>query len=209
MHLYLALHKAPRVHFRQEVSPTPTCTGKQSRAAPRHSQSCTGPAEWSATFRAHQQYPHAGVLHLCPSVAAVKEPNVFLQHPSHALRLVPSRARGRRRSSLRDMHQWTARRCVGSPHASRVPAPPCPCSETSAIQSAGAVQVQATRRVSMYRQAVSQVTLCLVERGCRSPGVRTTRYAQNRQILSFRIAAGTMRGFRAVRLSPRLLGHTP
>ena len=132
-----------------------------------------------------------------------------LQHPPHALRLVPSRARGRRRPSLRDVHQCTAKRCSGSPHASRVPEPPCPCSETSAIQSAGAVQVQATRRVSMYRQAVSQVTLCLVERGCRFPGVRTTRYAQNRQVLPFRIAAGTVQGFRAVPPSPRLLGHTP
>ena len=159
MHLYLALHKAPRVHFRQEASPTPTCTGKQSRAAPRHSQGRTGPAGWSATFREHQQYLHAGVPRLCPSVAAVMEPNVSLQHPSHALRLVPSRARGRRRPSLRDMHQCTAKRRFGSPHASRVPEPPCPSSETSAIQSAGATQVQATRRVSMYCQAVSQVTL--------------------------------------------------
>ena len=156
--MYLALHKAPRVHFRQEVSSTPTCTGNQSRAAPRHGQSYTGPAGRSAAFRAHHQYLPAGVPRPCPSAEAAMEPNVSLQHPSHALRLVPSRARGRRRSSSRDTHQCTAKRCSGSPHASRVPEPPCPSSETSAIQSAGAMQVQATRRVSMYCQAVGQVT---------------------------------------------------
>ena len=37
VHLYLALHKAPRVHFWQKVAPTPTCTEKPSRAAPRRS----------------------------------------------------------------------------------------------------------------------------------------------------------------------------
>jgi hypothetical protein len=85
--------------------------------------------------------------------------NVSLQHPPHALRLVPSRARGRRRPSLSDVHQCTAKRRFGSSHGSRVPEPPCPCSETSAIQSAGAAQVQAIRRVSTYCQAVSQITL--------------------------------------------------
>ena len=82
-----------------------------------------------------------------------------LYSPNHALRLVPSRARGRRRPSLSDVHQCTAKRRFGSSHVSRVPEPPCPCSETSAIQSAGAAQVQAIRRVSTYRQAVSQITL--------------------------------------------------
>ena len=102
----------------------------------------------------YQQYLHAGVPRLCPSVAAVMEPNVSLQHPSHALRLVPSRARGRRRSRLCGIHQCTAERSVGSPYANRVPASPFPCSETSAIQSAGASQAQATRHASMYGQAV-------------------------------------------------------
>ena len=132
-----------------------------------------------------------------------------LQHPSHALRLVPSRARGRRRSSLRDMHQCRAKRCVGPPHANRVPAPPCPCSETSAIQSAGAMQVQAISHVSTYGQAVGRVTLCLVEGGCCCPGVRSTRHVQERQVLHFSIVAGTVQGFRAVSLSTQSLENTP
>ena len=117
---------------------------------------------------------------------------MFLQHPSHALRLVPSRARGRRRSRLCGIHQCTAKRSVGSPYANRVPASPFPCSETSAIQSAGAMQVQVMRHVSMYGQAVSRVTLCLVEGGCCCSGVRSIRHVQDRQVLQFRIVAGTV-----------------
>ena len=84
---------------------------------------------------------------------------MILYRPSHALRLVPSRARGRRRPRLSDVHQCTTKQRFGSPHVSRVTEPPCSCSETSAIQSAGAARVQAIRRVSMFRQAASQITL--------------------------------------------------
>ena len=93
--------------------------------------------------------PSGRTISICPRASPVHahllqqqwSQNVSLQHPPHALRLVPSRARGRRRSSLRGMHQCTAKRCAGLPYANRVPAPPCPCSETSAIQGAGAMQV--------------------------------------------------------------------
>ena len=71
------------------------------------------------------------------------------------------------------------------------------------------MQVQAIRHVSVYGQAVSRVTLCLVEGGFCCPGVWSTRHVQDRQVLQFSIVAGTVQGFRAVSLSTQSLENTP